>query len=240
MTPTEQTALEVAGATVATATLSADRRYRYSLHRVWDRARPLVMFVGLNPSTADETRDDPTIRRCIGFARSWGMGGIVMVNLYAYRATDPRDLEGVEGVIGNPANDSAIRNLATVCELVVCAWGAKLGPVPARNRTTRDLLLDAGAVPHVLGLTAAGRPRHPLYMRGDTQPFPWTWESMGTLPTPRAARSPLDSLFGAAGDPAPTSCRVVSKDVAVHWYPSAEPGSPCFCGARTRDAADAQ
>lgn len=82
------------------AVLSADRRYRYGLFRIWDLERPLAMFVGLNPSTADETDDDPTIRRCVRFASDWQYGGLIMANLFAYRATSPRDLPDGEEAVG--------------------------------------------------------------------------------------------------------------------------------------------
>ena len=138
------------------ATFSADRRYRYRLWRRWDGARPVVAFVMLNPSTADARRDDPTIRRCIGFAKSWGFGGMEVVNLFAYRTTDPGELRRVTDPVGAD-NDRHIRRAIARADLVVLAWGA-------RTRSRRLLSL-----PHArcLGLTRAGQPRHPLYLRRD-------------------------------------------------------------------------
>lgn len=78
------------------AILSDDRKYRYSLSRVWDESKNKVMFIGLNPSTADETEDDPTIRRCINFAKSWGYVGLEMTNLFAFRATAPKDMKNTK------------------------------------------------------------------------------------------------------------------------------------------------
>lgn len=72
------------------AILSEDRKYRYVLSRIWDESKPMVMIIGLNPSTADETKNDPTIIRCIDFAKSWGYGGVYMLNLFAFRATLPK------------------------------------------------------------------------------------------------------------------------------------------------------
>lgn len=83
------------------AILSVDRKYRYVLTRTWDETLPNIMFVGLNPSTADETTDDPTIRRCINFAKSWGYGGLYMVNLFAYRSTNPNNIRIVDNPIGD-------------------------------------------------------------------------------------------------------------------------------------------
>jgi hypothetical protein len=143
------------------ATFSADRRYRYRLWRRWDRSRSVVLFVMLNPSTADGRRDDPTIRRCIGFARAWGFGGVEVVNLFAYRATDPRELGRVGDPVG-PHNDRYIRRAIRRSRLVVLAWGA-------RARARRLLSLRRA---HCLGLTRAGQPRHPLYLRGDLEPVP--------------------------------------------------------------------
>ncbi|TME62616.1 MAG: DUF1643 domain-containing protein [Chloroflexi bacterium] len=138
------------------ATFSADRRYRYRLWRRWDGARPVVAFVMLNPSTADARRDDPTIRRCIGFAKSWGFGGVEVVNLFAYRATDPGELRRVADPVGVD-NDRHIRRAIARADLVVLAWGARAG--------SRRLLNLPQA--RCLGLTRAGQPRHPLYLRRD-------------------------------------------------------------------------
>lgn len=144
--------------------------YRYSLTR---DVAPLdgdgtVTFVMLNPSTADAEQDDPTIRRCVGFARSWGFARLKVVNLYAYRATDPRDLYAYEGDRVGPENDCTIAKVVGGSDLVVCAWGAN-------NANGRDeKVLDLIAAPHSLGLTKnGGKPRHPLYVRADTRPLPF-------------------------------------------------------------------
>lgn len=144
------------------ATFSRDRRYRYRLWRRWDRARPVVVFVMLNPSTADARHDDPTIRRCIGFARRWGYGGIEVVNLFGYRATDPRALRIVRDPVG-PGNWRHIRRALRQAALVILAWGAHAHG----DRLTRV------ARAQCLGLTRAGQPRHPLYLRRDVRPEPY-------------------------------------------------------------------
>ncbi len=149
------------------ARFSADGRYRYRLWRRWDRALPVVAFCLLNPSTADARRDDPTIRRCIGFARTWGFGGVEVVNLFALRATDPRQLRRAQDPVG-PRNDRAIRSAARRAAVVVLGWGAH--PV-ARRRAGVAALRLGGARLVTLGRTRGGAPRHPLYLRADTRPI---------------------------------------------------------------------
>jgi hypothetical protein len=145
------------------ATFSEDRRYRYTLVRRWDDRLPSVMFVGLNPSTADETLDDPTIRRCIGFAKSWGYGALVMTNLFAFRSTDPRAMASADDPIGNPFNDVSIERIAQLVDLTVVAWGSYGDRAPARVGQVLALIGDV----YCLGVTKSGQPRHPLYLRRD-------------------------------------------------------------------------
>ena len=146
------------------AVFSPCRTWRYELRRVWDESLPFVAFVGLNPSTADETTDDPTIRRCIAFAKRWGYGGLVMVNLFAFRATDPRDMRAAPSPIG-PDNDATLRRVAAEAQLVVAAWGTG-GRYFNRDFRVRRLLGPLMA----LGFTKEGAPRHPLYVRADVEP----------------------------------------------------------------------
>lgn len=160
------------------ARLSPCGRYRYSLSRTWDRSTPPVAFIMLNPSTADAEHDDPTIRRCMGFARRWGAGGIRVVNLYAWRATKPADLKPINPLAlvaepmhyGQPLNqnDSAIISAAGDASRIVVAWGAWPGPWPHRTHRVADLL--EGRHVEALALTKDGAPRHPLYVRGDVDP----------------------------------------------------------------------
>lgn len=147
------------------ARLSRDRRYRYLLWREWDSSRASVVFVGLNPSSADEREDDPTIRRCCGFARAWGYGGVRVVNLFAYRTARPRELWGVEKPVG-ARNDWWISLAVEGAGVVVAAWGACGGEdVEERIVRVRGLLREVWC----LGVTKGGRPRHPLYVRGDAR-----------------------------------------------------------------------
>ena len=125
-------------------------------------------FVMLNPSTANAKRDDPTIRRCMGFARAWGFGGVDVVNLFAFRATDPRALREAADPIG-PANDRHLRRAVRSAGLIVLAWGAH---EMARDRAARARPLFNRPGSRCLGLTQSGEPRHPLYLRRDASPVP--------------------------------------------------------------------
>lgn len=149
------------------AALSQCRTYRYALWRVWDETRPLTLFIGLNPSTADETSDDPTIRRCIGFARDWGYGGVCVANLFAYRATYPADLKAAPDPVG-PENDRWLRRLAGEAELVVAAWGND-GAHMGRSLIVADLLPGMKC----LKTNRSGEPAHPLYQPGSARPLEW-------------------------------------------------------------------
>lgn len=154
------------GMGVDTAEFSPCRLYRYALWRVLDPAKPPVMFVGLNPSTADETRNDPTVRRCIGFARSWGFGTLIMSNIFAFRATDPRDMRAVDDPVG-PENDRVLLELARGAKRIVAAWGVH-GQHRGRGSIVAHLLQPFGLL--CLGVTKDGHPRHPLMLRKDALP----------------------------------------------------------------------
>lgn len=175
MTVTLPLDLDMAGTVVRKdAILSEDGLYRYGLTRAWHRAPALVTFVMLNPSTADAAEDDPTIGRCIGFARTWGFGGISVVNLYALRSTDPKGLWAAADPVG-PENDrhlSVAAALASTSEApVVAAWGANARP--DRVSHVAALFKRLGTPLHALGTTKAGQPRHPLYLRADSPLTPW-------------------------------------------------------------------
>jgi len=141
--------------------------YRYRLTRQWADGA-VVCFVMLNPSTADGDVDDPTIRRCIAFAKSWGFAGIEVVNLYAWRATDPKELDEIDHAI-SPDNDRWIEETARSCALVVAAWGACRGEHWIEADRVSGDLQSFGVPVKCLGLTKGGQPRHPLYVRGDAK-----------------------------------------------------------------------
>lgn len=143
------------------AVFSDDRVYRYELRRCWADGE-LVLWVMLNPSTADEVDDDPTVRRCIGFSRRWGYGGLVVCNLFGLRSTDPKMLKQVDDPAG-PTNTETILRAAAECKQTVCGWGVHGAMGDAGTKMLRTLR-KAGVIPHCLGVTRDGHPRHPLYV----------------------------------------------------------------------------
>jgi len=165
---TEADSLQI-GNPISSAVISVDGIYRYQLSRIWDEKLPQVMFIMLNPSTADAEKDDPTIRRCKSFAKSWGFGGIRVGNLFAYRSTDPKEILQCSNPIGEE-NKRHIDKMAAKCELVICAWGnsdivnklTKNNPeyFPLKNITNL----------RYLELSIDGTPKHPLYLKGNLQP----------------------------------------------------------------------
>ena len=151
---------------ISNAVISADGKYRYTLTREWGQYRRML-FVMLNPSTVDAEVDDPTIRRCIGFAEREQCDSLEVVNLYAYRATDPNELKQQLDPEG-PLNGRHVIEAKGRAAIVVAAWGAR-----ARlhlNRHYRSLL-DS---PYVFGLTKLGFPLHPLYLKADTPLVRWS------------------------------------------------------------------
>jgi hypothetical protein len=146
------------------ARFSADRVYRYALWRTWDVEKPRMMVIGLNPSTADETTDDPTIRRCISFAKRDGFGGLSMLNLFAMRSTRPDQLTIVPDPIG-AENDRYLAAFAVTSRTVVCAWGAhSMVEWRARGMQVSQLLRELGVQLSCFGVTKGSMPRHPLYL----------------------------------------------------------------------------
>ena len=148
------------------AVFSECRRYRYALWRIWDEDMRYAMFICLNPSTADEAKDDPTVRRCAGFTRSWGYGGLYMANLFAYRSTDYRALKGGQDPVG-PETDEWLRRLAQEAGVIVAAWGNQ-GSYRDRDWAVVEMFPDLCC----LALTKHGQPGHPLYLKGDLRPTP--------------------------------------------------------------------
>lgn len=148
------------------ADLSSCGLYRYRLWRRWDEHRieaPIVWLM-LNPSTADAMQDDPTIRKCIGFTKRWGYVGIEVINLFAYRSTNPKALNKARDPIG-PENDAAIEIVAEN-RVVVCGWGRHGG---ARGRRVIELLRKANATIRALKINSDESPQHPLYVPYETR-----------------------------------------------------------------------
>ncbi len=150
------------------ARLSDCGSYRYTLSRTWDARLGECLFVMLNPSTANALDDDPTIRRCVGYARAWGFGTLTVVNLFALRATDPKALYSHPDPVGSE-NDAVILAAAGRSHQVVAGWGAHGGHLD-RGAAVARLLAAAGCVVRCLGTTGKGHPLHPLYLKADLQP----------------------------------------------------------------------
>lgn len=164
-----------AGYRDADAVVSACGQYRYHLWRIWDAGLPVMVFVMQNPSTADATDDDPTIRRCVGFAKRDGFGGISVRNVFALRATDEREILTHPDPFG-PENEShllAARSVSLMTKLVV-AWGNRLGKKKSRHSDAYKQAACACSVAYCLGVTKGGDPRHPLFVRADAPLVPWT------------------------------------------------------------------
>lgn len=151
------------------ATFSDCRQYRYDLWRCWGDPASTATFIMLNPSTADETVNDATVERCERRARQWGFGRLLVVNLFAFRATDPQAMKAAADPIG-PDNDDAIRLAVLRSSLTVCAWGnhgAHLG----RSQAVRRLLAKVEL--YVLKIGKTGEPCHPLYLPYELNPARW-------------------------------------------------------------------
>ena len=158
------------GDAASTAVYSPDSRYRYALTRDW-AAGQRVLFVMLNPSTATEVQNDPTVERCERRARALGFGGFAVANIFAFRATDPRVMRAEPDPVG-PANNATILDLAASCDRIICAWGSH-GAHQDRGTSVEALLRATGHALFHLGLTQAGQPKHPLYIGYDQQPRLW-------------------------------------------------------------------
>jgi hypothetical protein len=176
----------------SSAIFDDERIYRYNLLRRW-ASGPTCLWLMLNPSTADETKLDPTLRRCLAFTRAWNpgirqlivggepkcfgfmsmhdhFGAFEVCNLYALRSTDPEGLWKVPDPVG-PNNDVAIQTAAKRAHLVIVGWGDNAKP--ARERQIAQLLADVGVQPYALKLCKSGSPNHPLYLPETAKPFPW-------------------------------------------------------------------
>lgn len=154
------------------AVISSDGLYRYQLTRRWGTDTPHVLWIMLNPSTADGEVDDPTIRRCIGFSQAWSFDAMTVCNLYALRCTRPIHLEHHPDPEG-PQNVEWLAASMNRASLAVLAWGAHKTPRTARGNVVamvETMLKKRGIRTVILGLTQAGHPRHPLYVKGGIEP----------------------------------------------------------------------
>lgn len=155
------------------AIFDSSHRYRYWLRRTWDSQRPTVNFIMLNPSTADDEVDDPTTRRCLGFAEAWGFGSLIVTNLFAYRSPYPEALARVATPEGRE-NQKYLVAATRVSQLIVVAWGIH-GRIRNRHQLTLQLLHHQPLT--ALAVTRQGYPRHPLYLSRDLIPNPYPCSS---------------------------------------------------------------
>jgi hypothetical protein len=155
----------------STAVYSPCERYRYLLTRIWDASGPKALFVMLNPSTATEVQNDPTVERCERRARALGYGAFRVTNIFAFRATDPRVMRAEPDPVG-PGNDAAIADSAPWADRIICAWGSH-GAYLHRGAQVTEILRTTGHPLWHLGLTQDGQPKHPLYIGYARQPEEW-------------------------------------------------------------------
>jgi len=159
------------GDAASVAVYSDCERYRYLLTRVWDKGGRTALFVMLNPSTATEVQNDPTVERCERRARALGYGGFRVANIFAWRETDPKAMRRAADPVGSE-NDRAIADSALWADRVICAWGAH-GAHLGRGLAVERLLRATGVPLYHLGLTKDGHPKHPLYIAYGQAPLLW-------------------------------------------------------------------
>ncbi len=175
---------------IGRATFDETRTYRYTLHRRWAPGGRRACFCLLNPSTADEYKLDPTLTRCLGYAQRWGFCAMEVVNIFSLRSTDPKGLREHQEPIG-PGNDRAIRAAARRADLLVVGWGTH-GALLGRGNQVAEMLAPI-CQPVCLGLTNAGAPKHPLYLRKDLVPAPFSpaaTSPSASAPSPIVRRRP--------------------------------------------------
>lgn len=155
----------------STAVYSDCENYRYMLTRTWDQDGRKALFVMLNPSTATEVQNDPTVERCERRARALGFGAFRVTNIFAWRDTDPRKMRNASDPVG-PANDDTISQSCPWADQIICAWGTH-GAHLGRGQTVETLMRATNLPLFHLGLTKAGHPKHPLYIAYSQQPEAW-------------------------------------------------------------------
>ncbi len=158
------------------AIIDDTRKYRYLLTRIWDMDLAPAVFIMLNPSTADAEIDDPTIKRCMNFAKAWGCGGIKVVNVFAYRTTNPKALLNTKDPVGDK-NEMLIKETIVNAGLIILAWGSSCTKLKSGYRKVKDILKDYEI--YCLGITKDGFPKHPLYLKSTTMPKVCEFEEGG-------------------------------------------------------------
>ena len=161
----------IKGDAPSVAVYSSCEQYRYALTRIWDKNAGRVAFVMLNPSTATEMQNDPTVERCERRARALGFGGFRVTNIFAWRDTDPKNMRMAKAPIG-PENDTTIQEACTWADKVIAAWGNH-GAYLERGAQVIKILRGSGRPILHLGLSKQGQPKHPLYIAYSQQPETW-------------------------------------------------------------------
>lgn len=151
------------------ANISKDKIYRYTLSRTWDSKKPTVLFIGLNPSIADENVDDPTVTRCINFAKDWGYGTLLMANLFAYRTTYPKEIYLIDDPIGKD-NDYYLLECVKQSDLIIACWGNN-GTYMDREKIIKELVPNL----YCLQKNKNGTPHHPLRLPRNINPIPFNF-----------------------------------------------------------------
>ena len=151
------------------AIISKDKIYRYKLSRTWDSTKPTILFIGLNPSIANENVDDPTITRCINFAKDWGYGTLLMANLFAFRSTYPKDIYLIDDPIGKD-NDHYLLECVTQSDLIVACWGNN-GTYMNREKVITELVPNL----YCLQKNKNGTPHNPLRPPRNIHPVPFNF-----------------------------------------------------------------
>lgn len=146
------------------AFFNSDRTHRYSLWRAWNPSKGIICFIGLNPSTANESKDDATIRRCVGFTQQWGYGGFFMLNLFTFVTPYPKDLVTVQHDVA--WNNAFLLNAASECVKVIFAWG-NFKEASERGKEVIRLIPNG----YCLGVNRNGSPKHPLYLKKGAAPI---------------------------------------------------------------------
>ena len=147
------------------AIFSNCRKYRYTLWRTWDASKPKIMFLGLNPSTADEINNDPTVTRCINYSKSWGYGGMYMMNIFAFRTTYPIELKKAKKPIGID-NNKWIKEISLSVDKTIGAWGND-GAFLNRSADIKKIVKNL----YCLKVNSSGEPSHPLYLKANLKPI---------------------------------------------------------------------
>lgn len=160
---------------ISGAKFSKCKLYRYALWRIWNKTKQeesdtkMLLFLMLNPSTADEIKNDPTVERCEIRAKEYGFDGLFVANIFAFRSTDPAGLKTTKDPVG-PYNDYWIKNLAYLSHQIICGWGNH-GKYKDRGKQVCKMLRDNGYLPYALQINRDGSPKHPLYIGYDKKPI---------------------------------------------------------------------